>query len=133
MTIGVRSKLAVLQLSLQPGDEVSDQVNELGRREDGFEGGGEGEGGAGVLQLLCKVVVFAAEQEVLNRFRHLAALAEAIGVAVHFMQVGVQAAFAQSETRDVRFFSSSFRAKLYFCRYCWFDHSIGGASVAVVV
>ena len=40
MTIGVRSKLAVLQLSLQPGDEVSDQVNELGRREDGFEGGG---------------------------------------------------------------------------------------------
>ena len=32
MTIGVRSKLAVLQLSLQPGDEVSDQVNELGNK-----------------------------------------------------------------------------------------------------
>ena len=61
MTIGVQA-MRGLQSSLQPLDQVKDQVDKLGRRENVCEGGGEGEGGAGVVQFFCNIVRFASQK-----------------------------------------------------------------------
>ena len=70
MTIGVQS-VRGLQSSLQTSDQVKDQVDEIGRRENVREGEGEGAGGARVLQLFRKVIEFASEQLMLAYVKFL--------------------------------------------------------------
>ena len=56
MTIGVQS-MRGLQSSLQTLDQVKDQVDDFGRRQNVREG----EGGAGVMQFLRNAVAFASK------------------------------------------------------------------------
>ena len=73
-----------LQSSLQTSDQVKDQVDEFGRRENGCVGGAEGEGGTCVSQFFCNVVQFASKQKMLDSFCFLAELVESIGVSMDF-------------------------------------------------
>ena len=68
------------------------------------EGGGQGEGGAGVVQFIRNFIRFASEKKVFDRFCLLAGLTEAVRVAMDLVQVGVQPTFSQPEARNFCFF-----------------------------